>query len=129
VKREELFEVLEPDEGGLARLRQRLDEPARGRSWALALGGAAFAGSLLFFFLVRRHDVDLMAAAKIHGGVSGIALGITHAADGPVTLESSSTTAMLEVKTTDPRVAFYWVASMNPESAGSTGGAGPSTTR
>jgi hypothetical protein len=124
MKREDLFEVLEPDEGGLVRLRQRLDEPARGRSWTFALGGAAVAVSLVFFFLVRPRAVDLIAAARIHGGVSGIELGITPAPDGPATLVPSPTTAMLEVKTGDPRVSFYWVASTSPGSAGATGGTG-----
>jgi hypothetical protein len=117
MKREELFEIEEPRRGGLARLRQRLDRPARGPGWALVLGAATLALLLLLVAREREKASALVAEARAHGGVSSIELGLAKRSSEPVTLEPSSTMAMIEVKTTDPKVAFYWVSSISWPSA------------
>ena len=112
MKRDELFEELVPRRGGLARMRKRLDEPARKpRGYVvLAFGAAAL---LILLLLVRKHaDVpDLVAEARAHGDVSSIELGLAPALGASVMLEPSTTMAMVEVTTSDPKVAFYWVSS------------------
>jgi len=113
VKRDELFDVLLPRKGGLARLRERLDEPARRSRWPIVLAVAA-AALLVVLFLRAQGDVpDLVAEARARGDVSSIELGLAPFPAASVVLVPSTTTAMVEVATSDPKVAFYWVSSTN----------------
>jgi hypothetical protein len=111
MKRDELFDVKEPPNGGLARLRQRLDERPRVFRWPIAVGLAAAIALLLLLVRARRDIPDLVAEASARGEASSIGLGLAPVPRSAVILEPSTMTAMVEVTTSDPKVAFYWVSS------------------
>jgi len=65
------------------------------------------------FFWPRGHIPDLVAAARQHGAPEQVVLGLAPGlgrtaapADGV-----RGTTALAEVRTSNPAVAFYWVSS------------------
>lgn len=113
MRRDELFERLDPPPGGLAALRARMDARPR---LALRLAPLAFAvatAALVVFVLHRGRAPDLVAAARQLAGAPEIALGLAPMPAAAVAIEKDdrATTALTEVPTKDPRVAFYWVSS------------------
>lgn len=116
MKREDLFERLEPPAGGVATLRQRMN--ARPSSMArrlvpLAATLAIAAALLLFVFWSRSRTPDLVAAARQRAGLEQVALGLAPS-PGVVaapTEEERASTALAEVPTSNRTVAFYWVSS------------------
>jgi hypothetical protein len=119
MKHDEIFERLEPPPGGLGRLRARLvreeEKKARARRvTSLGLGLVFAALSLVLFFTTRRTTTDPVASARLHAGGAEVALGLATLRGGGVVVvdrESRATTAIAEVQTTNPNVAFYWVSS------------------
>lgn len=112
MKREEIFERIDPPPGGLAALRERLDARSSRRFVPLfALAGAAVA-IVVFLVVGRRHD-DVTARARTHVDTSEVALGLAPMPATPVAIagDSRETTALVAVPTKDPNVSFYWVQS------------------
>jgi hypothetical protein len=110
MKRGDVFEVLDPPPGGLARLGARLDQRAsRARRATFVAVPLAFAlAALLVFVLGRPRAPDLVAAARANAGIDPSRLGL---ADPPprIAIVDSQTTGMVSVPTTDPNVVFVWV--------------------
>jgi hypothetical protein len=110
---DEIFERLEPPAGGLATLRTRLEarsNPAR----RLALPAFALAVAMLALFLSKQGaPLDPLAVARSSGGPAEVSLGFAAMPSAVVTIEEASraTTALAEVPTSNPNVAFYWVSS------------------
>lgn len=115
MKRSELWRRLEPPPGGLAGLHARMHaRPSVARRRAtLALSFALAAGVLFFLVMSRRRALDPVAAARRQGAASEIALGLAPMPANPVAIdaEARATTALVEVRTYDPKVSFYWVSS------------------
>jgi hypothetical protein len=116
MKREDLFEPIDPPPGGLAKLRERLTARPASMARRLVPVGAALAIAavvLLFVFWSRSTTPDLVAAARHRAGPEQVALGLAPASAGPVALtaEERATTGLAEVQTSNPSVAFYWVSS------------------
>lgn len=116
MKREDLFERLEPPPGGLAELRERMT--ARPRSMVRRLAPIAApiaiaAAVLLFLFWPRSTTPDLVGAARLHAGPEEVALGLAPVSAGSAALtdDQRATTALAEVPSSNPKVAFYWVSS------------------
>lgn len=116
MKHEDLFEQLEPPPGGMAKLRERMT--ARPSSMArrlvpVAATLAIAAVVLLFLFRSRGTTPDLVAAARHRAGPEQVALGLAPSPGGSAALtdEERATTALAEVPTSNPKVAFYWVSS------------------
>jgi hypothetical protein len=115
MKRDDLFEKLEPPRGGLATLRERMttEQPSwMARRFVPMAATLAIAAVVLLFFWSRRAP-DLVAAARQRGGPEQIALGLAPplAESAALTDEERATTALAEVRTSNPKVAFYWVSS------------------
>jgi hypothetical protein len=75
---------------------------------------AVAALALLLFYFTRRASVpDLVAAARLQGDAPEVALGLAPmpAATVAIAAGDRSTTALAEVRTSNPNVAFYWVSS------------------
>jgi hypothetical protein len=118
MKREEVFERLDPPPGGAAKLRARLDSherhARRGRIAYVAVpAGVAVAAAVAFLVVTRPRVPDLVKAARARGGLDQVALGLS---DSPpaavaVTPERQATASVLAMRTENPNVAFYWVAS------------------
>ena len=117
MKREDVFERLEPPPGGMAKLRERMAaRPAVSflRAPRLVPVAAVLAiAAVLMLFWYRGRPPDLVAAARQHGGLEEGALGLAPASRGSAALpdKDRATTALAEVPTSNPTVAFYWVSS------------------
>ncbi|HEY5148074.1 MAG TPA: hypothetical protein VII82_14970 [Polyangiaceae bacterium] len=115
MKRSEIWKRLEPPPGGLARLHARMNaRPSVARRRAtVALSFALAAAVLLLFFTSRRHAIDPVAAARQQGAAPAITLGLAPMPAGTVAIDGDdrATTALVEVRTSNPRVSFYWVSS------------------
>jgi hypothetical protein len=116
MKREDVFERLEPPPGGVAKLRERMT--ARPSSIGRRLGPVAAplaiaAVVLVFLFWPSDTTPDLVAAARHRAGLEQVALGLAPAPGGPAVLtdDERGTTALAEVPTSNSSVAFYWVSS------------------
>jgi hypothetical protein len=109
MRRDDVFERLEPPPGGLARLRSRLDRP-RSKAWRrtfVAVPALAVA-ALLVLVLGRPRAPDLVAAARENGGIEPAALGLAMSPPG-VAVVDSQTAGVIGVPTDDPKVVFVWV--------------------
>jgi hypothetical protein len=114
MKHEDVFEQLEPPRGGLAKLRERMAPRPSWMARRLVPMTAALAVAAVVLFLSRRGKApDLVAAAHHHGGVEEVSLGLAPSPGGPLvpTAGGRATTALAEVPTSNPTVAFYWVSS------------------
>lgn len=114
MRRDEIFEKLEPPPGGLAALRARMDAPRSSRVRRFAVPVLALAAAALVLVVVSRDRApDLVSAARQRGGPSEVALGLAPMPAFTVAIdaEQRATSALAEVHTTDPNVAFYWVSS------------------
>jgi hypothetical protein len=114
MKRDELFEKLEPPPGGLARLRARMDARPRRKRVVVPLAFAFAAAAIVLLVVVGRgRAADPLSAARQRGDAPEIALGLARMPGAAVTIddEARATTALAEVPTQDPHVAFYWVSS------------------
>ena len=115
----QLSERLEPPPGGIAKLRERMTATARPSSLTarrlvpVAATLAIAAAVLVFVFWSRNKTPDLIAAARHRAEPEQVALGLAPASGGSAALtsEERATTALAEVHTTNPTVAFYWVSS------------------
>jgi hypothetical protein len=118
MKREDLFEELEPPPGGLAKLRERMNARpsarirARVQRFVPATAALAIAAIVFLFFWSRRPP-DLVAAAREHGATEQVALGLAPSLGRSAAVADTArgTTALSEVSTSNPNVAFYWVMS------------------
>ena len=116
MKRDDVFERLEPPPGGMAKLRERMtarSSPAVRRLVPTFAALAIAAVVLLFLFRSRPAPPDLVTAARHQGALEQVALGLAPSSGSPVALtaEERGTTALAEVRTTNPTVAFFWVSS------------------
>ena len=118
MKREDVFERLEPPPGGVAKLRERMSVrrwsmPARARRVAPFAAALAVAAVVLLLFWPRGRAPDLLAAAREHGGADEVLLGLAPALarSAALTPDARATTGLAEVPTSNPSVAFYWVSS------------------
>lgn len=116
MKHEEIFERLAPPPGGLAKLRARIEPRAHAprRPLVFAFTFAAAAVAIVVFILARRTSApDLLAEARATSHPSEVALGLARApaARADVAAEARETTALAEVRTSNPEVAFYWASS------------------
>jgi hypothetical protein len=117
MRRDELFERLEPPPGGLASLRARMAAPRRRRPSRARVGAvlafAVAAAALVLVVASRGRAPDLVAAARQRGGTPEVALGLAPMPAAVVAIDPAerATSALAEVPTTDPNVAFYWVSS------------------
>jgi len=114
MKHREVFERLDPPPGGLARLRDRLEDRPRARWARLVWAPAVALGVAVVFVRVGGGKVDVLAAARGQGGASEVGLGLSAPPEAVVTLtdESRSTTALARVPTSDPRVAMFRFATL-----------------
>ena len=110
MKREDVFERLEPPPGGLAGLRERITQPHKARRFVPLAGSFAMAAALLLVWLSDRTP-DLVTAARERGGPEEIALGLAPARGEPAAVQAQATSALAQVPTSNPSVAFYWVGS------------------
>jgi hypothetical protein len=111
---DDVFERLEPPPGGLATLRARLaSRPSVLRRVAPPLAFAVAAVAIVVFLAGRRRASDPLAEARQKGDGAEVLLGLAPMPKVPVTVdaESRATTALAEVKTANPNVAFYWISS------------------
>jgi hypothetical protein len=79
MKREDVFERLDPPLGGLTKLRTRLEGRPSTCPWVLhaCLAGAVLAAVALVLVLVmRRPKVDLVATARASSGAGEIAVEV-----------------------------------------------------
>jgi hypothetical protein len=116
MKREDVFERLEPPPGGIAKLRERTTATARPSLTVRRLVPVAAAlaiAAVVFLFWSRRTTPDLLAAARRHAGLEQVALGLAPSSDRSAVLtdEERATTGLAEVPTSNATVAFYWVSS------------------
>ena len=115
MKREDLFEQLEPPPGGVAKLRERMTARPSPlvRRLVPAAAARAIAAGVLLFWSRREKAPDLVAAARHRAGLEQVALGLAPAPAGSAALteEERATTALAEVPTSNSKVAFYWVSS------------------
>ncbi len=115
MRRDEIFERLDPPRGGLAALRARLGARRRRARVFVPVGFAAAAVAVVVVLVVfgREGTPDLVAAARLGGDASEIGLGLAPRPAFPVAVgrEDRGTTALARVETADPRVVFYWVSS------------------
>jgi hypothetical protein len=109
MKRDDVFERLEPPPGGLARLRSRLDRP-RSNAWRMAFVAvpALAVAALVVLVLGRPRAPDLLTAARENGGIEPAALGLAAPPQGVAVVDSQSA-GVIGVPTTDPKVVFVWV--------------------
>jgi hypothetical protein len=112
MRREEIFERLDPPPGGLAALRARVD-PRPSRARRVVPLGLTIAAAVVVFLVVRGRGPDLVTAARERGDASAVALGLTAmpAATAAIEPEDRASTALARVRTEDARVTFYWVSS------------------
>ena len=113
MRRDEIFERLDPPPGGLAELRARIAAPPR-RARRRALPVLAVAAAALVFLVVSGdRPPDLVSAARRRADTAEIALGLAPVPAAAVAIdpEQRATAALAEVRTTDPNVVFYWVGS------------------
>jgi hypothetical protein len=109
MRHDEIFERLDPPPGGLAALRARMNaRPSFARRAAPIAVGLALA-AIIVLVVTRRPDP--VAAARAHADVGEVALGLAPMPSAPVSVDDPTTTAIVPVKTENPRVAFYWVSS------------------
>jgi hypothetical protein len=119
MKRNEIFERLDPPPLGVAKLRERLAaherrSAGRARIALVAVPTAlALAAAVLLLVLTRPRVPDLVAAARSRGDLDGVALGLSDARQVSVSLapERQATAGLVAVQTENPNVVFYWVAS------------------
>jgi hypothetical protein len=113
MRRDEIFERLDPPPGGLAALRSRIAPRPRPARRLAPLALAAAAAAIVLFVLSRGRAPDPLAAARQHGDAPEVALGLAPMPAAAVSIdrEDRATTALAEVPTKDPHVAFYWVGS------------------
>jgi hypothetical protein len=114
MKREDVFERLEPPPGGVAKLRERMTARPSSVARRLVPVAAALAiAAIVLLFWSRGTTPDLVAAARHRAGLEQVALGLAPAPGGSAVLtdEERATTALAEVPTSNPTVAFYWVSS------------------
>ena len=114
MKHDEIFERLNPPPGGLAALRARMDARPRVLRRVAPFAFAATALALLLFYFIRRESApDLVLAARLMGEAPEVALGLAPmpAAAAAIPAGDRATTALAEVRTSNPNVAFYWVSS------------------
>ncbi len=115
MKHDEIFERLEPPHNGLARLRSRID--AGDDRWWVSVARVAplafVAAAIVLVIIVVTRRNDPIAEARHHTGTAEIALGIAPMPTETVAVDDDArtTTALTEVRTTNPNVAFYWVSS------------------
>ena len=105
MKREEVFERLEPPSGGLSGLRERMAEPPWTRRFVLV--AAAIAAVLVLLWSSGRAP-DLVTAARQRGGLDEIALGRAPGLGEPAVVREQTTGALAQVPGSNPSVAFYW---------------------
>jgi hypothetical protein len=110
-----LFEVLDPPPGGIAKLRERLDADDRSMSrvkrFAFVAAPALAIAAAVLLVMNQPRVPDLVGAAKAHGGVDEVALGLSNAQQASVVIAPTSNNAgLVPVKTENPNVSFYWVA-------------------
>lgn len=114
MRRDEIFERLDPPSGGLASLRARMaaPRPSLARRFAVPAFAVA-AAAIIFVFLSRDRSPDLVTAARQRGDTAEIALGLAPMPAAAVAIdpELRGTSALAQVRTTNPNVAFYWVSS------------------
>jgi hypothetical protein len=114
VKHDDIFEPIDPPSGGLATLRARMEARPRVFRRVAPLAFAAAAVALVVLYFTRRESApDLVTAARMLGGVPEIALGLAPMPGVPVAIaaDDRATTALAEVRTANPSVAFYLVSS------------------
>jgi hypothetical protein len=118
MKREDVFERLDPPPGGLAELRERMTarpSPSflRGRHLFPVAAALAVAAVVLLVWSRRDPTPDLVSAARERGGLEQVTLGLAPApaTSASVTDDERATTALTEVPTSNRTVAFYWVSS------------------
>ena len=117
MKHEDVFERRDPPLGGLARLRKRLDEspssPSRVWEVAVVAAPALAIAAIVLLVLSRLQTPDLVAAARGHGGLDEVALGLASLPAAPVALAESTraTAGIAEVRTSNPNVVFAWLVS------------------
>lgn len=117
MKREELFERLEPPPGGVAKLRERMAaRPASTfvvRRLVPAAAALAIAAIVLLFWSRREKTPDLLAAARDRAGLEEVALGLAPSPRSSAALSGNerTTAALAEVPSSNGAVAFYWVSS------------------
>jgi hypothetical protein len=114
VKHDDVFERIDPPPGGLATLRARMEARPRvvRRVAPFALGAAAVA--LLFLYFTRHENApDLVTAARMLGDAPEVALGLAPmpAVPAAIVVDDRATTALAEIRTANPSVAFYLVSS------------------
>lgn len=115
MKQGDIFKRLEPPPNGLTRLRARID--AGDDRWFVPiarlapLAFVAAAAVLVIIVVIRRNDP--IANARRHVDVAEVGLGIAPMPSVTVALDDATrgTTALTEVRTSNPNVAFYWVSS------------------
>jgi hypothetical protein len=113
MKREDVFERLEPPPGGVAKLRERMAARPSSMRRLVPVAAALAIAAVVLLFWSRGTTPDLVAAARHRAGLEQVALGLAPAPGGAVALtdEERATTALAEVPTSNPAVAFYWVSS------------------
>ncbi len=118
MKREEVFEHLDPPAGGVAKLRERMNARSsssivRVRALFPVAAALAVAAVVLLILSRRESPPDLVSAARARGGLDQVTLGLAPAPATSAALsdEERATTALTEVPTSNRTVAFYWVSS------------------
>lgn len=114
MKRDEIFEKLEPPPGGLAALRARIHAPRPTRARRVLVPAfAVAAAALVLVVLSRDRAPDLVSAARQRGDTAEVTLGLAPMPAAAVAIdpEQRATSALAEVHTTNPNVAFFWVSS------------------
>ena len=106
MKRDELFEVLEPPPQGLTRLRARVASRRADRLLRPALA-LAFAAVVALLFVPRAVPVDLTGDLRASLTGSLVGLGSTGA---PVTALDAQSVAVERLPSGNPKVVLYRVA-------------------
>jgi hypothetical protein len=105
MKRDDLFERIDPPPGGLAKLRAKMSAPRRRAPRAAALAFAV-AVAIVLLFVSRRREPDALASARPHLGLAPLPSTRVALAD-----EEKSSTVLVQVPTKNPNVSFYWASS------------------
>ncbi len=103
-RRSEIFRLVEPPPGGLALLRERLEQKRRSRSWMVALPAAAVVAAAIVLS-VRPAPIDPVRAGLLSDPLTQ-SLGLRPAQ--AETALGEERTALVPIASENPSVAVYW---------------------
>lgn len=116
MKKQQVFEVLEPPPHGLTRLKARLREERRARWTARTVLATVVGVAVALAVVVSRPEAAPLKLVARDGVTAGL-LGLAPAAGDPVTVLDASQAAAVRLPSSNPDVVLYRVAVLGDEGA------------